>query len=380
MLGLLLFGDYTRKERVSGTLVPDAGLIDVFAPQQSVVTDVRVQDGDVVEEGDPLFVLSTELESAAIGATQKAVADGIKTRRASLVAERDLKRESASRAERSLKNRLEALRDTQEIRAREISVQAERVELAAKTLGRLLPLRKGGVVTEQRVEQVEDQWLSQLARLSTLEREVSQSRREQLQLEGELDALPLKLETDLAALERNIAMLDQQLAEAESRRQIFVPAPKSGTITALRIKIGASAPPGQALLSIIPSDSKLEAKMYVPSAARGFINPGQDVLLRYHSFPFQKFGQYEGTIASVARSTIEVPLAVPSSTTKSAERGQQSAHVYPVTVRLAEQAVTAYGEKIPLQPGMQFQADIKIENRRLIEWMFEPLFTLTGGR
>jgi membrane fusion protein len=32
-----------------------------------------------------------------------------------------------------------------------------------------------------------------------------------------------------------------------------------------------------------------------------------------------------------------------------------------------------------LQPGMQLEADVLIERRRLIEWVLEPLFTLTGG-
>jgi membrane fusion protein len=38
----------------------------------------------------------------------------------------------------------------------------------------------------------------------------------------------------------------------------------------------------------------------------------------------------------------------------------------------------AYGQPAPLQPGMQVEADVMIESRRLIEWVFDPLFTLTG--
>jgi len=52
--------------------------------------------------------------------------------------------------------------------------------------------------------------------------------------------------------------------------------------------------------------------------------------------------------------------------------------VYIVTIRLARQTVTAYGEAVALQPGMQLEADVVIETRRLIEWVFDPLFTLTG--
>jgi membrane fusion protein len=37
-----------------------------------------------------------------------------------------------------------------------------------------------------------------------------------------------------------------------------------------------------------------------------------------------------------------------------------------------------YGAEQPLQAGMQLDADVILENRRLWEWMLEPLFTVTG--
>jgi membrane fusion protein len=40
--------------------------------------------------------------------------------------------------------------------------------------------------------------------------------------------------------------------------------------------------------------------------------------------------------------------------------------------------VRAYGQPVQLQPGMQLDADILLERRRLIEWVFDPVFTLTG--
>lgn len=52
--------------------------------------------------------------------------------------------------------------------------------------------------------------------------------------------------------------------------------------------------------------------------------------------------------------------------------------VYRIVVSLTRQAVTAYGQPIALQPGMQLEADVIIERRRLIEWVLDPLYTLTG--
>jgi membrane fusion protein len=41
--------------------------------------------------------------------------------------------------------------------------------------------------------------------------------------------------------------------------------------------------------------------------------------------------------------------------------------------------VSAYGQDISLVPGMQLDADVLLDRRRLVEWIFEPLLGL-GGR
>jgi membrane fusion protein len=47
-------------------------------------------------------------------------------------------------------------------------------------------------------------------------------------------------------------------------------------------------------------------------------------------------------------------------------------------VRLATQQVLAYGQSIPLQAGMLLAADVEVDHRRLIEWLFDPIMSVTG--
>ena len=130
------------------------------------------------------------------------------------------------------------------------------------------------------------------------------TQRERVTLEGELRDLPLNNQTQLAEIDRNIAALEQELAEVESKRQIVIPAPQDGTVTAIQAEPGSRADTTVPLLSIVPTGSKLEAQLFSPSRAIGFVRPGQRVLLRYEAFPYQKFGQYEGIVANVSRSAI----------------------------------------------------------------------------
>ena len=52
--------------------------------------------------------------------------------------------------------------------------------------------------------------------------------------------------------------------------------------------------------------------------------------------------------------------------------------MYRINVALQSPNVTAYGKEEALQPGMQLDADIELERRGLIEWLFEPLISLRG--
>jgi len=52
--------------------------------------------------------------------------------------------------------------------------------------------------------------------------------------------------------------------------------------------------------------------------------------------------------------------------------------VYRVDVKLERQAVIALGEEYPLRPGMLVNADLLLEKRTLLEWIFEPVLQLKG--
>lgn len=378
ILCLLFFGDYTRKERIQGWLVPEQGLIRIFAPQTGVVTELHVEEGDLVTKGTALLSLSTDLQSATFGATQEEVLQRLESRREGLLSERGLKQVMHRTETATLRQRLQALDVEERYRDNELLVQKERVDLALASLERLKPLRERGLMAEQRWQQVEDERLDHTLRLRALERDRAAAARERLTLEAEQQSLPLKHRTEVSEIDRNVAALEQQIAEAEAKRQLVILAPQAGTVTAIQTELGGTANAAVPLLNIVPEGSKLQAELFLPSRARGFVKPGQAVLLRYQAFPYQKFGHYEGKVARIAQSAIapgEFARQIPGA----ANLQGAGEPVYPVAVSLAAQTATAYGEEIPLQSGMQLEADVQIESRSLIEWVLDPLFTLTGS-
>ena len=124
---------------------------------------------------------------------------------------------------------------------------------------------------------------------------------------------------------------------------------------------------------MLPGDGALEAELLVPSRAVGFVDPGDQVMLRYRAYPYQKFGHHRGRVARVSRSALTVAeLAARQGV---ADDGES---YYRIVVQLERQSVLAYGRDERLQPGMVVDAEILGERRSLIEWVFEPLYSLRG--
>jgi membrane fusion protein len=52
--------------------------------------------------------------------------------------------------------------------------------------------------------------------------------------------------------------------------------------------------------------------------------------------------------------------------------------MFRITVALDEPRLHAFGQTQPLVAGMRMQADVLLERRRLIEWLFEPVLGLSS--
>lgn len=375
---LLAFGEYTRKARIRGWLVPELGLIRVVPPQAGLVTQLHVREGQAVRRGDPLLLVSTEVQSESLGATRSEVVQRLRERRDSMRQDRDPRQRLHAAEAQALAARLAALAEQQRQADRDITLQRARLALAEEGVARDQALRAQALGTAGRLQRSEEERLDQALRLQELERYRAGLETETMRLEATRLELPLRHALQLAEIDRSIGELEQAIVEAEARRETLITAPQDGTIAAMQVEVGAGAVPTVPLLSIVPAGSGLQAQLFSPSEAIGFVRPGQTVRLRYAAFPYQKFGHHAGVVASVSRSAIS-PSDLPQQVAGLVGLHGGTEPVYRIAVTPERQTVLAYGEPLPLQPGMQLEADVLIETRRLFEWVLDPLFSI-GGR
>ena len=172
-----------------------------------------------------------------------------------------------------------------------------------------------------------------------------------------------------------------------TRQRIPIRAPQGGLLTAVHATPGQRVSPTSSLASIAPAHARLQAELYAPVGAIGFLRPQQAVQLRYEALPHPQFGPYSGRVLQVSRAPMAgSELAALSPATKEAGAGaagltggpNAAEPLYRITVALDQQSVAAYGQAQALSPGMQLEADVLLDRRRLIEWLFEPVLGIAG--
>lgn len=150
--------------------------------------------------------------------------------------------------------------------------------------------------------------------------------------------------------------------------------PVSGKVATLNIYPKQNVRKYKTLLTVVPIDNIFEAALLVPSTDIGFIDVGHEVSIRYDAFPYQKYGQAKGKVASISSTSFsiseladiigsEIPLKTKGS-------------LYIVNVALDKQFLDLGNVNKKLKTGMTLSADIKLENRKLYQWILDPLLSI----
>lgn len=371
----LVMGEYTRKARVSGYLVPDLGVIRLIAPQPATVIESHVAEGRVVHRGDVLFVLAVG-QATLSGDTQATVQSSLAARERSLIGAAHQQSKLEQSQLEALDAQIADMRRELDSMAIEADLQRQRLVLAQQAHTQVESLRNENFVSAAQVRGKAEEVLGVKAQLQALERQRAVRLREIAALQTQRRELPLRAQTAQGEIDRDLAALAQQSAENEARQRIVVRAPQDGVVSGVLAVPGQAVSPAVALASLLPADAKLQAHLFAPSSAVGFVRAHQPVQLRYQAFPYQKFGHQLGEVAQVSRSPLQASelagLALPAALSGGGEP------LYRITVALDRQSVSAYGQPQALSPGMQLEADVLLDRRRLIEWLFEPVLGIAG--
>jgi membrane fusion protein len=373
VVALITLGGYTRRVDMEGTVLPNTGVIAITVPSPGRIEALAVQEGDAVKKGAPLYTMDIDTVTKD-GGIQQRIIDTQTRERDTLTQEIGRKLRMNEETQAQLRQKIEATKLQINEVAAQISVQQGFVTKVNEDYHFFASLVERHLVSMNELNARQQAWIQATGRLQDLENS-------KLRLQGELKDAQYQLANsvhtrsdEVDTLKNKILEIDEKLASSEAHHLIEIRAPEDGIVTAILAHQGQTVGTASPMLKIVPQDAPLQAELLAPSSAVGFIRKGGRVLLRYSAFPYQKFGEYWGTVVSVSRTVLNAEEV--KNLLAGAPPNQQNGPFYRVVVEPDTQKVSVYGEELGLPAGMQVHAYALLERRQLYEWMLEPLYDI----
>lgn len=156
------------------------------------------------------------------------------------------------------------------------------------------------------------------------------------------------------------ASLIQELAKAQYQETLtLLRASVDGTVQQLAVHtVGGVVTPAQQLMVIVPSNQPVEVEAMLEKKDVGFVRIGQSVTVKVETFTFTKYGTVEGEAVSISNDAIE---------------DEKRGRTYSSSIRLKSDGLMIKGQRVALTPGMSVTAEVKTDQRRVIDYFLSPL-------
>jgi hemolysin D len=187
--------------------------------------------------------------------------------------------------------------------------------------------------------------------------------------------------SDLAEAEQKAAQLAEDLVKTERKmHEQVLRAPIEGTVQQLALHtIGGVVTPAQALMVVVPADSRIEVEAMIQNKDIGFVQEGDAAEIKIDTFNFTKYGLLRGKVLSVSADSIlrDKPSGQsndkPASSSARSSEPQGQELVYAARISLEESRMRVENKLVDLVPGMAVTVEIKTGHRRIIEFLLSPL-------
>lgn len=372
---LVTLGSYSRRIDLHGLILPSAGLMQVSSPAAGWVQSMLVRDGQAVAAGTPLYLVNTDTANST-GNTQQQILVALASQRAILVDQIARRIELRNLQDATLRRKIENLQAQVRQMDAELAMQDEFVGRVAKNFEDFTRFSKQRLAPLHDVLAQEGNWMRAKDEVERRKSDALGVQGQLIEAQSQLATNALQIGNEVDAIRAKIAELDQQVATTETRHSIEIRAPGAGSVTAIAIHPGQTVVSGARMLTIVPGEAMMQAELLAPSSAIAFLRPGEQVRLRYSAFPYQRFGQYSGTVAEVSHAALqpeELKSLMPA-----LPLSDQSKTFYRVIVTPDRQEVKISGRPEPLQASMQVDASVLLEKRRLYQWLVQPLYDHRG--
>ncbi|GHB25899.1 HlyD family type I secretion periplasmic adaptor subunit [Salinicola rhizosphaerae] len=412
----LLWAGFSHVEvvtRGTGQVVPSSRLQTIQNLEGGIVRDIFVNEGDVVEAGQPLARIDPTRATSDLAERNSTLA-GLQASVAQYQAElasvtvspsADDWRQQVSvatqpiplsdefktsnpdiynAAESAYSARLNGLssqldqaaaqiqqrqQELQELRAKADSLSRS-YQLSRQQLGITAPLVKEGIVSQVDLldlqRQVNDQrgelesaQLSIPAKQSELQEAISKHRDVATQFRSRSADALTEARNKLDSLQQGRVSLQDRVDRT------LVTSPVRGSVQSIEVNtIGGVVDPGAKLMQIVPIEDQLLVEARVAPRDVGFLRVGQPVTVKLSAYDFTIYGGLKGTVTRISPDT---------------EQDEKGNTYYEMTVKTDSNHLGKSEDDLAIIPGMQATVDVVTGEQTILQYLLKPILRAKQG-
>mgnify|MGYP001347611710 CR=1 FL=1 len=395
---LLFWAAYAEVDvivRTEGQIIPAGKSQLVQHLEGGIVRSILVQEGEVVEAGEPLMELS-DIQSRAYLDQERSKLDALRGREARLLAELNDEQEVTFPAELNDEKVKSVERAAWEARQAQLNKEVEVLQSQAEQKkseleeinARQKNLLDELVLSQKKFHVIEDLYRNKAAsELELLDSEMNIQRLKSQIVEATEAGPRLKAaveeaksrvkeavarfqaeaSADLTQVREEIEKIRSAISSSVDRlERNVVRSPVAGLINKLNITtLGAVVRPSEVLLEITPSDQRIVIQTRSNPDDRAHLRQGLSARVRVGAYDYSTYGTFEGHVTGVSADTI------------SDERGNR---FYRVNVEVDVASLTAKARQPGvLMPGMTASVDIAVGKRSILSYILSPLLEFRDG-
>lgn len=379
LIMFLIFAQYARRITVTAEVITEPHTINLFSPEQGVISQLFVSNGQQVISGTPLY----QLDLSRVGQTGNASTTTLAAinkqhhQLDDIIAQLENNKKATLS---NLQNQLDQYQQAQEGLNKMVASAADGLNAMRITLDSYNnSLRKGLINTDQLNNQRYLYYQQQSAYQNLHAQAIQQS----LQISGLQSAKVTKssdFDNQISQSRYQQQGLDKELAVANVKNLLLITAPSAGSISSLSVTPGQMVNAGDSLVQLVPGNHEVFFLVaWLPDESRPFVTLGETINIRYAAFPAEKYGQFPGKVISVADapSTAQEMKEYLSAPRNSS--GTVTGSYFKAIIGLNSASVTWHQQHLALTSGMQAETSLFLEQRPLYQWMLAPYYSLKNS-
>ena len=383
----VMVGSVDEVAVANGKIIPNGQVKTVQAEDKGVVKEIYVTEGQIVKKGDLLIELDTTITEADVTSLKHQVAyysldiDRLLAEQSNIPFNAkeypDLEAKDILFQQNLYNSRLAEYNAKMAV-ARSSMMQAESsvtssesgyqkvaalFEIAKEKEERVLKLANENAIStfvllehqSKRIELQED--------MQTQQAEIAKMQWAKVQAQQQMDSIVAERNRDITTTlvedKKQLAAYQEELKKAQEKNRLsHITAPIDGRVSQLAIHtVGGVVTAAQGLMEIVPEDATLQVEAWVQNKDIGFVQTGQSAEVKVETFSFQKFGTIDAKITEISPNAVE---------------DKDKGRVYRVMLDLEKNSFIVNGQEVGLSSGMTATGEIKIRQKRIIEFFLDP--------